>query len=223
MNWRSWGNADADGYAAWAPYYAAEAHNPLMRVEQKAMLDLMPPVDGRTVLDAGCGTGRYARILAAAGTRHVAGVDRSSAMLAHARGSGAALVRADMRALPAGDETCDVIVSGLMLPDIADLGIVTREWRRVLRPGGVLVYSTLHPIGAELGWTRTFETPHGTHTLPAAWHSIDEHRRACSAAGLIVDALVEPRLNPGDRGPMGTPRTGVPVALVVRARRPGSR
>ena len=234
---------DRDLYAEWAPHYAAEAHNPLMRVEQQAVMKLLPDPTGHRVVDAGCGTGRYARLLKDAGAASVIGIDRSAAMLSHACQCGATYVRADIRALPLPEMSADLIVSGLMLPDVDELGRVLAEWHRVLKPGGVIVCSTLHPGGAELGWTRTFDTPHGTRSIPAHWHTLDDHRLACREAGLITDAMAEPTLHPeqgdcesilswlppsgGSHGlasffrlkPEAT-RWRVPVALVLRASRP---
>jgi 2-polyprenyl-3-methyl-5-hydroxy-6-metoxy-1,4-benzoquinol methylase len=45
-----------EAYALWARDYAAEAHNAFMRIEQQAMLALLPDVAGKTVLDVGCGS-----------------------------------------------------------------------------------------------------------------------------------------------------------------------
>jgi malonyl-CoA O-methyltransferase len=127
-------------------------------------------------------------------------------------------VQADVRALPFADCSCDVIVSGLMLPDVDQLVETAREWRRVVRPGGVIVCSTLHPVGAELGWTRTFQTRNGTQTLPAHWHTLADHREAAAAVGLVVDAFLEPVLDSRHRAPAAA--TLVPVALVLRLQRP---
>src|SRR5688500_326900 len=197
-----------DRYAAWAPAYPAHAHNALMEVEQAAVLELLPPVSGRTVLDAGCGTGRYTRLLAALGAR-VIGVDLSPAMLLRARRLHLPVVRADMYALPLAGASCDVIVSGLAIPDVSEFARVAHEWARVLRPRGVVVYSTLHPIGEQLGWTRTFESLGGTCTLPAHWHTLDDQRRWCANAGLEIETIKEPSLM----------QRGDAVAMVVRARR----
>ena len=166
-----------------------------MRVEQQAVMALLPDPAGQRVVDAGCGTGRYARLLKDAGAASVIGIDRSAAMLSHACQCGATYVRADIRALPLPAMSADLIVSGLMLPDVDELGRVLAEWHRVLKPGGVIVCSTLHPVGAELGWTRTFDTPRGTRSIPAHWHTLDEHRLACREAGLIADAVAEPGLS----------------------------
>lgn len=196
-------------YAEWAASYPPRAHNPLMEVEQSTVLRLMPPVVGLCVLDAGCGTGRYARLLLERGASKVVALDSSEAMLKAAKPL-EWLIRAELTALPLADASFEVVVSGLALPDVSDLGRVVGEWQRVLRPRGYLVYSTLHPDGATLGWTRTFETSHGYWELPAHWHTPSDHREACASAGLAIETVAEPSLDQGN-----------PVAFVLRARRTG--
>ena len=205
-------NQAGDPYAAWAEFYPPRAHNPLMEVEQAAVLELLPSLSGLTVLDAGCGTGRYSRVLEQSGASRVIGLDLSEAMLSRAvRGS---RVRGDLRQIPLASASVDLVVSGLALSDVADLISVVKEWGRVLKGGGILVCSTLHPRGKELGWTRTFETSTGSHTLPAFWHTLHDYRVACNAAGLSVEAFAEPILAPNCLR-----RTEEPVALILRARR----
>src|SRR5258707_10447274 len=70
-----------EAYALWAESYPPYAHNRLMQIEQAAMLRLLPPLAGRSVLDLACGTGRYARIALECGAARVVGVDNSAAML----------------------------------------------------------------------------------------------------------------------------------------------
>jgi malonyl-CoA O-methyltransferase len=137
-----------DRYAEWAPTYPPDAHNALMEVEQASVLSLLPPVCGRVVLDAGCGTGRYMRLLSALGAR-VVGVDLSLAMAARARSMQLHVACGDLTAMPVRSDSCDVIVCGLAVIDVPDLSAVLAEWSRVLRRRGVVVYSTLHPIGRE--------------------------------------------------------------------------
>jgi malonyl-CoA O-methyltransferase len=197
-----------DAYAAWAPTYPPFAHNALMEVEEASMLSLMPPVWGRRVVDAGCGTGRYLQLLRALGARAI-GVDLSPAMAVRARSMSPHVVRGDMAALPLADRSCDVVVSGLAVIDVAGLDLVMAEWARVLCRRGVVVYSTLHPAGRELGWSRTFAARGETRALAAYWHTLPDHRRACRAAGFDIEAIDQPALARG----------GQPVALVIRARR----
>jgi malonyl-CoA O-methyltransferase len=70
-----------DAYARWAGSYPPHAHNALMRAEEAALLDLLPPLGGRIVLDAACGSGRYARIALERGARCVIATDNSPEML----------------------------------------------------------------------------------------------------------------------------------------------
>jgi malonyl-CoA O-methyltransferase len=200
--------SSSDAYAAWAPTYPPHAHNALMEVEQTAVLELLPPVSGRAVLDAGCGSGRYMKLLAALGAR-VTGVDVSQAMVSRAHALRLPVVRGDMAALPLASASCDVIVSGLAIPDVPNLQRVAAEWARVLRRRGVVVYSTLHPIGRDLGWTRTYQSVEGTRTMPAHWHTTLDHLDACARAGLEIETVREP----------GLTRDSQPVAMVIRARR----
>jgi malonyl-CoA O-methyltransferase len=197
-----------DPYADWAPTYPPYPHNALMEVEQMVVMSLLPPVSGRRVLDVGCGTGRYMRLVGALGAE-VVGVDLSAAMLSRARQAGAAVARGDMAALPVASAACDIVLCGLSIMDIARLGTVIGEFARVLRPRGVLVCSTLHPSGREQGWQRSFDTAAGRRTLPAHWHSRDDHAQACRDAGLNIEVIEEPALTPG----------AAPVAMVIRARR----
>lgn len=197
-----------DLYREWAATYPAHAHNRLMEVEQATVLSLLPPVAGRRVLDAGCGTGRYIELLTYLGAR-VVGVDRSAAMIRRTRPGAASVVRADMHALPIATAACELVVSGLVVVDIANLGAVLAEWSRVLARRGVAVYSTLHPRGRDLGWSRTYEHDGMVRTLPAYWHTLADHRRACHETGLVIEATAEPALERG----------GLPVALVIRARK----
>lgn len=205
---------DADeAYDRWAPFYPPRPHNRLMEVEEQAVRELLPELDGRSVLDAGCGTGRYARLASQAGAASVIGVDRSRAMLQHATETDARLVLADVRCLPFVDRSIDIVLCGLALMDVAELDQAIREMARVLSRGGTLVYSTLHPSGASEGWTRTFETPLGRQVVKSCWHSKRQHLDACRAAGLVVSHYREPAI---DGRSSSRARA---VALVVRADR----
>lgn len=200
-----------EAYARWAPFYAAEPHNALMAAEHDAVLAALPDLAGATVLDAGCGTGRYCAALADRGAARVVGVDFSPEMLRRAAPTGARRVLGDLGALPLATASIDVVVSGLALNDVPDLAIAIAELARVLRPRGTLVYSVVHPRGGGLGWTRAFRSADGEAIVAGQWHALAEHERACARARLLVDLR-------DDVSSTASPDGG-PVALVVRARR----
>ncbi len=97
---------------------------------------------GARLLDLGTGTGLVARaaLEVVGGSGHVVGLDPSRAMLGQARRTLAApLVEGRAEALPFAEATFDLVSMGYALRHVADLGLVFRECRRVLRPGGTLV------------------------------------------------------------------------------------
>lgn len=111
------------------------------------------------MLELGCGTGRVTLPLARA-CRRVVGVDLSGPMLDRARarvrrarlGGGAALVQADIRALPLASKTFSLVAApyGILqsLLRDPDLAATLREVRRVLVPGGRLVVDLVPDLAA---------------------------------------------------------------------------
>ena len=196
-------------YSLWAKNYPPRPHNPLMVLEQQTVLSLLPDVSGLRVLDAGCGTGRYLQTLKSRGAFAI-GMDLSAAMLARARELTDRVAQADLRALPFDDASIDVVVCGLALGDFAELELALSEIARVVRLGGSVIYSVVHPAGEAAGWSRTFESDGRQLAVDGFWHSLEHHRRACTAAGLSIEEWREPQLAeaPGRR-----------ALLVVRARR----
>src|SRR5690348_1897730 len=116
--------------------------------DRPAVLGLTGDVRGRRVLDAGCGPGLHAEQLAARGA-DVVGLDASQAMVDLARtrlGSRARVEQADLNArLPLADEEFDMVVCALAIHYVDDRAATLREFHRVLRPGGRVVFSTQHP------------------------------------------------------------------------------
>ena len=194
-------------YALWADTYPPYAHNALMALEQRTVLSLLPNLAGRTVIDAGCGSGRYLRELRTLGAEPI-GVDLSGPMLAQARPLTSHLVQGNLCALPIDAASVDVIVCALALGDVPNLELALGEMARVLRPGGCVVYSVVHPIGANAGWSRTFQAQGRLMAIDGYWHTAEEHRRACAAAGLTITAWQEPGFSAF---------VDDPVVLVVRA------
>jgi ubiquinone/menaquinone biosynthesis C-methylase UbiE len=135
------------GYDRWALVYDHDA-NPLVGLEEPVVRAAVGEVRGLSVLDLGCGTGRHALWLAAAGAS-VTAVDFSEGMLAEARRKPGAdairfLAHDVHEPLPFGAEF-DVVVSGLVLEHIRVLDPFFAEAYRVLKPGGRAVVSAMHP------------------------------------------------------------------------------
>jgi malonyl-CoA O-methyltransferase len=133
-------------------YDAAAPLQATVRAELLARLDFFG-LEPRLVLDLGCGTARGAEALQARFRRaRVLGVDLAPGMLRVARQRlhpwyalpwrRLPLLCADAAALPLASGSVDVIFSSLMLQWCDDLPRVFAELQRVLRPGGLLLFSS---------------------------------------------------------------------------------
>jgi malonyl-CoA O-methyltransferase len=133
-------------YEAAAPLQASVRATLLERVDELASA-LTPAV----VLDIGAGTGAATAALRKRFARaRVIALDLAEGMLAEA-GKHQRLfrrfdrVRADAAQLPFADHSVDIIYSSLMLQWFDDPALVFAEAARVLKPGGLLAFSTFGP------------------------------------------------------------------------------
>lgn len=184
------------GYDRWAAVYDHDA-NPLQALEGPVVRAAVGDPSGLTALDLGCGTGRHALWLAAAGAA-VTAVDFSEGMLAEARRKpGAERVRFvahDLHApLPFPAGAFDLAVSGLVLEHLADLLGFFREARRVLKPGGRAVVSAMHPAMFLRGTQARFTDPDsGEVVSPGSLpHTIAEFVMAALRAGFRLSDVAE--------------------------------
>jgi ubiquinone/menaquinone biosynthesis C-methylase UbiE len=141
----------AEGYPEWAPGYD-EPSNPVVRLEESVVPALLAESPPGRALDAACGTGRHTARLVELG-HDVVGVDETEAMLSLAltRVPGADFRVGSLTALPLEDEEADLAVCSLALTHLAELGPGVAELRRVMRPGGRVVVSDVHPAFVALG------------------------------------------------------------------------
>ena len=184
------------GYDRWAIVYDHDG-NPLQGLEEPIVRAAVGDVRGLTVLDLGCGTGRHALWLAAAGAT-VTAVDFSDGMLAEARKKpGANLVRwvaHDLHTpLPFADGTFDRVVSGLVLEHLHELDGFFAEARRVLKAGGRAVISAMHPAMFLRGTQARFTDPaSGELVRPGSVpHSVGAFVMAAVRAGFRLEAVDE--------------------------------
>ncbi len=152
LNWeatRIW-DANADFWNA----RMGEGNDFHKKLIEPSQLRLLASVEGERVLDVACGNGQFARKLAELGAT-VVGVDAAEGMVRNARaravpGPGSVEYRVvdatDTAALLAlGERSFDAAVCTMAIMDIASVGPLAQALNRLLKPGGRLVFSVLHP------------------------------------------------------------------------------
>lgn len=217
-------NAGADEYqrkhgeylrgAAWGTWQIPEGE-----------LGLLGDVDGKDVLELGCGAARFSIALSRRGARCV-GLDYSERQLEHARSLGAdfPLVHAAAEDVPLPDAGFDVVFSDHGALSWGDPSRVVPEAARLLRPGGLLVFNVTSPF-ARMCLDEEADRQVETLLLPYfGLHVIDEGEGAATytlgygewirllrANGLTVEDLVEPQPPEG-----ATTTYGIPVEWAER-------
>jgi len=116
-----------------------------------SIFGLIGNIQGKKLLDAGCGEGHNTRKLAAAGAK-VVGIDLSSKMIELAQQEeslhplGISYVEGSFTSMPAfANGQFDMIVAFMSLMDGPDYEKAIHEFYRVLRPDGQLIFSISHP------------------------------------------------------------------------------
>jgi ubiquinone/menaquinone biosynthesis C-methylase UbiE len=166
----------AEGYARWAPCYD-QTPNPLLALEQRCLLPLLPNVAGKRVLDLACGTGRWIERLLAGRPLLSIGIDLSPAMLGMAQEKTAIrgrLAEADCLTLPFKDAAFDLAICSFALEHIGRFSELARECYRVLAEPADLYISELHPAAYNAGWRTGFRDSQGALQIETASHSSAE-------------------------------------------------
>jgi SAM-dependent methyltransferase len=161
------------------------------------------------VVEIGCGPGQIGAFVRQRG-RRVFGLDFSAEMSRRASGRLDGALAADMRSLPLASERIGGLVAFYSLIHVRrqELGTVLREFHRVLRPGGRVLFSA-HEGQGEVERDRFLEE----HVpFVATLFELDELVDASQAAGLLITRAER-------RAPY--PSESETVRLYVEGSRPG--
>jgi SAM-dependent methyltransferase len=145
----------------------------------------------------------------------VIGVDGSPEMLAKARADvpDGDFREGDLAALPVDDRSVDLAVCALALEHVADLEGAVSELARVVRPGGRIVLSDLHPAAVAVGGAAFFQDASGgAGVVRGHQHLHGDYLRAFRGVGLTVEQCLEPLIGEAEVAMQGPAATFVPDA-----------
>ena len=219
-----------DRASQWLAWARTPGHDAYWRYRE-AFFDLVPSPASRT-LEVGCGEGRVTRDLAARG-HTVTALDASPTLVAAAaqRDAAGTYLIADACDLPFDDASFDLVVAYNVLMDVQDMPCAVREAARVLSRAGSFCACVTHPATDAGAWRDAdvqdylaggvFAADDERDGLRIRWegqrYSLEHYSRALEEAGLLLEAIREPRPDPADGGYAQWAR--VPMFLMLRARR----
>lgn len=135
------------------------------------------------IVDLGCGTGFFSqRLQAHFPSAKILGLDIAQGMVQFARrerGAVAQWLCGDAERLPLGDSSVDMVFSSLAIQWCDQSSVLFAELRRVLKPDGIVLFTTLGP--------RTL------HELRSAWEDVDGyvHVNRFQSAGAVQQAICD--------------------------------
>ncbi len=177
------------------------------------MLESLGDVGGKTVIDIGCGEGRFSRLLSKLGAT-VTGIDLTEAFIERARFTSANETyivgnAEDLHGIER--DAFDLAVSYIVLVDLLDFRSAVNAAYRVLRPGGRFVICNIHPMRSSVsdGWIKqgdkklfypvdnyTDEGPREftwfDRTFINMHHTLSSYISSFLGAGFALRALQEP-------------------------------
>jgi len=171
-------------------------------------LALIEEVQGKSILDAACGPGKYAEILISKGAE-VTGFDMSPRMINLARkrneDSGLFFVHDLEKPLSTLDDVSfDIVLCALAMHYIKDWNSTIKEFCRVLKPGGRLVISIEHPFfefnyfnSKQYFTTEAVKCTWNGFGKPIEVHSYRRPLESCLGPltnnGFYIDKIIEPK------------------------------
>ena len=202
------------------------------------LLHMLGDVRGRRILDAGCGHGYLARLLAARGAR-VTGVEPAQSLYAYAteketrEPQGIRYLQADLCQLPDLGRSFDAVVASMVFMAIPDWTTAMKACMSALAPGGLLVFAVTHPCFEQLASSWRAHGEYRTREYFAEYeipgpHAPDFHRplsaylNELARLGCQVSEIAEPALDPeiaAAANPGAEAYVHLPNFLVVAARR----
>lgn len=209
--------------------------------EMPGTFSLLPKnLSNKIILDAGCGSGIYATILAKKKAK-VVGVDISAKMIEIAnketpKNLGVQYKVGDISTLPFPKAKFDVVVCSYVIENVKEITKVFSEFNRVLKKNGVCVFSVSHPLRAQglpvkvngtmgrvisnyfEGGMRQSDFGHGM-VVPKYKRTLEQYIKSIKKSGFVLEDLAEPKPLLGGKklDPEGYEvGTRIPSVLIVR-------
>lgn len=182
-----------EAYDRWSRFYDTY-DNPMVAAAARVVAQGLRGVQGLSILEFGCGTGRNLAALLDLGAARVFGCDLSTGMLdqARRRDSRFELLQHDMaQPLPLDSGVFDLALFCLSLEHMQSLDAPLREACRLVKPGGRIAILEIHPFLSLSGVAAHFQDGEAEIRMPAYPHQFASYLNTAAAHGLQLASCRE--------------------------------
>jgi malonyl-CoA O-methyltransferase len=186
-----------EGYDLWALSYAHES-NPIKDLSNKFVESMLPDLRGKSILDAGCGTGHFCMYAESRQAGQIVGIDFSQVMIDQAKKN------CPTAQFHCGDistfivrEPVDIIICALVIGHLENISRLFENFASMLKTGGILILTDFHPVLTLQNAKRTFKNPKTQEIIEIKHylHPLDEIKKLSEKVGFSIEILQEPQWN----------------------------
>ncbi|MBL7730223.1 MAG: methyltransferase domain-containing protein [Chitinophagaceae bacterium] len=183
-------------YDLWAEAYDQQPGNLVLDLDEALVTELLKPIsiEGKSIADIGCGTGRHWAKLYAQSPARLIGYDVSPGMLEQLKqkypGAETYIPKGELLT-DTTTRSVDIVLSTLALAHMPQPAVALKEWDRILLPGGNIILTDYHPATLAKGGKRTFRFQGKTIAVKSYVHSVEEIRRQAGQLGWKVVRFTE--------------------------------
>ncbi len=182
-----------EGYNLWARSYGNES-NPIKNLSDELIKKWVTNVEGKSVLDAGCGVGKVCQLANVLGASQITGIDFSLPMVEEARRN---CPEAEIKQLDLSTTKIkghyDYVICALVLGHIHNLDFALPNLLDNLAPDGVLLITDFHPYLTLQGSRRTFTEKNSRKVFEVDHylHLFEEYFKIINGSNACVVELAE--------------------------------
>lgn len=190
----------ARAYDQWSSAYDSQPGNLMLALDEQLCAQLLSdiPLQGTTIADIGCGTGRHWAGILDKKPARLAGYDVSAGMLGVLQQKypqAETHLLSDEHLQGLSDGSCDLVLSTLTVAHIEHIEAALKEWRRVVKPGGAILITDYHPDALTRGGQRTFRHKDRTLAVRNHIHSLQQLTTIAGQLDLKVVRCIERKID----------------------------
>ena len=187
-------------YDLWAPTYDEQPENLVVYLNEMIFDEMMATIDmhNKIVTDVGCGTGKHWQKILYKKPAELIGYDVSHEMLAQLRKkypTAKTFISNNNHLNELTNNSCDVIVSTLVIGHIEDLASTFIEWNRVLKNNGDILITDFHPEMLSKGASRSFQFNEAFVSIKSYKHTIPQICQLAKSVNWELIKITEKRVD----------------------------